>query len=218
MPPSPFVSRRAVLGAATLPMLGLSVVGLPPAGLATPARADTLADAMAPRTLGDPKAPVHVQEWFSLTCTHCARFDQTVLPAIKTKLIDTGRVFYTFRDFPLDAVALMAAQVARSLPADRYAPFVDALFASQDRWAFAQGVDTPAVLKQMAALAGMNGDAFVAALGNDKLKAAIMADRQYAVDHYKIDSTPTFIFGDRKYSGEMSYDDFAGHVKQAAAG
>ena len=206
--PLPFLlTRRALLGAAiVLPVLG------------TRAMADSLSDALAPRTLGDPKAPVHVQEWFSLTCTHCARFDQTVLPEVKTKLIDTGRVFYTFKDFPLDAVALMASQVARSLPPDRYAPFVDALFASQDRWAFAQGVDTPAVLKQMAALAGMSGDAFVAALENEKLKAAIMAERQRGVDQYKIDSTPTFIFGAKKVAGEMTYDDFAKYVNQAASG
>ena len=210
MPPLSPPSRRAVLGAALLPLASSLAGGT--------ARADAPSEATAPRTLGDPKAPVHVQEWFSLTCTHCARFDQTVLPEIKTKLIDTGKVFYTFRDFPLDAVALLAAQVARSLPPQRYPAFVDALFASQDRWAFAQGVDTPAVLKQMAALAGMDGDQFVAAVGDDKLKAAIMAQRQYAVDHYKVDSTPTFIFGERKVAGEMSFDDFAGHVRQEAAG
>jgi protein-disulfide isomerase len=201
------LTRRALLGAASV----LAIAG-------EPAWADAVADAMSPRTLGDPKAPVHVEEWFSLTCTHCARFDQTVLPDVRTKLIDTGRVFYTFKDFPLDAVALMAAQIARSLPPDRYAPFVDALFASQDRWAFAQNVDTPAVLKQMAALAGMNGDQFVAALENDKLKAAILAERQRGVDSYKIDSTPTFLFGTKKVAGEMTYEMFASHVKQAAAG
>ncbi len=204
MPHSPALSRRMLLGAAAL--------------LPMRAYADTNSDAMSPRALGDPKAKVHVQEWFSLTCTHCSRFDQTVLPDVKTKLIDTGRVYYIFKDFPLDAVALLAAQVARALPAERYAAFVDALFASQDRWAFAQGVDTPAVLKQMAALAGMSGDQFVATVSDEKLKAAIMAERQVGVDRYKIDSTPTFIFGEQTVSGEMSYDIFAKHVTQAAAG
>lgn len=208
--PHPLVlSRRLLIGAGAAALLPARAFA---------AAAAAAAEAMSPRTLGDPKARVHVQEWFSLTCTHCARFDQTVLPEVKTKLIDTGHVYYIFKDFPLDAVALLAAQVARSLPPERYAPFVDALFASQDRWAFAQGVDTPAVLKQMAALAGMSGDQFVAAVSDDKLKAAIMAERQAGVDRYKIDSTPTFVFGEQKFSGEMSYDIFATRVTQAAAG
>ena len=70
----------------------------------------------------------------------------------------------------------------------------------------------------MAALAGMSGDQFVAVVSDDKLKAAIMSERQDGVDRYKIDSTPTFIFGAQKVSGEMSYDIFASHVAQAAAG
>ena len=83
-----------------------------------------------------------MNEFFSLTCTHCAAFARETMPQVKKDLIDTGKVRWVFHDFPLDQVALTAAMVARYLPPDRYEPFINALFASQDRWAFARGVNT----------------------------------------------------------------------------
>ena len=106
---------------------------------------------MTDRTLGDPKAPVTMQEYFSLTCTHCAAWSVQVFPDVKAKLIDTGKVFYIYRDFPLDQVALTAAMVARALPPARYEPFVNALLASQDRWAFARDVNSTEELFKRAA-------------------------------------------------------------------
>ena len=78
------------------------------------------------------------EEWFSFTCPHCAAFAQEVFPEVKTKLIDTGKLLYVFREFPRDKLDLMAAMVARSLPPSRYEPFVMALFATQQHWAFTQ--------------------------------------------------------------------------------
>lgn len=201
-----------------------SLLILAPAVLAAPrlARAAATPDPrMAPRTLGKPDAPVKVTEWFSLTCPHCARFARDTFPLVKSKLIDTGKLFYTFGDYPLDQVALMAAQVARSLPPDRYVPFVDALFASQDRWAFARDVNTTDELAKMAALAGLSREQFSAAIKDTALRDAILTEQDRATKTYQIDSTPTFIFNgpnahDRKQSGELSYDEFAKIVSEAA--
>ena len=77
------------------------------------ARADD-ASRTSERALGKPDAKVVVHEYFSLTCTHCAHFSQTTMADVKAKLIDTGKIRYVFRDFPLDQVALTAAQVARA--------------------------------------------------------------------------------------------------------
>src|SRR3978361_1277910 len=120
-------------------------------GAATRARAADADPRMADRTLGSPDAKVVMQEWFSLTCTHCAAWNKEVMPEVKAKLIDTGKVLYIYRDFPLDRPALTAAMVARSLPPVRYEAFVSTLLASQDRWAFAQGVDTTEELFRRAA-------------------------------------------------------------------
>lgn len=162
----------------------------------------------APRQIGNPKAKVTVQEWFSLTCTHCAHFAQETFPAVQKKLIDTGKVQWVFRDFPLDRVALEAAMVARALPVERYVPFILALFASQDRWAFAQDVDYTKALWDMAALAGMSRPTFDAAISDTALQNWILQGQKEAESKYQIDATPSFVINGKMVSGEMSYADF----------
>lgn len=172
--------------------------------------------AFGPRTLGDPKAKVHVIEYFSLTCTHCAAFANETMPEVEKKLIGPGTVYWIFRDFPLDRVALTAAMVARSLPPERYAPFIFALFASQDRWAFAPNVNSTAEIGKLAALDGMSQADFSAAIGNTALQNFILTEQREAEQKYHVDSTPTFIINGKPHPGEMPYADFAKLI--AAAG
>lgn len=175
----------------------------------------------AQRTLGSPDAKVKVIEYFSLTCPHCADFSMHTFPAVKRKLIDTGIVFYDFRDFPLDQVALMAAMVSRALPEAEYEPFVSALFASQDRWAFAPGVNTKDQLWKLSALAGLSRAAFDAALKDQTLKDFIVGEQRVAVAKYHVDATPSFILagknGPHKVAGEMPFSAFQRLVDQALA-
>ena len=172
---------------------------------------------MADRTLGSPDAKVVVTEWFSLTCTHCAAFQKDTFPQVREKLIDTGRVRYVWRDYPLDQVALTAAMVARALPPERYEPFISALLASQDRWAFARGVNATEELAKLAALAGMSRDTFLLTVGDGKLKQAILAAQEAAEKKSKVTSTPSFIINDKLVAGAVPYADFAKAVEAAAA-
>ena len=181
-----------------------------------PAFAQSADPRMADRVLGKPDAPVTLQEWFSLTCTHCAAWGKEVFPQVKAKLIDTGKVRYIYRDFPLDQVALTAAMVARSLPPERYEAFVATLLASQDRWAFARDINPTDELFKRAALAGMPRAVFDATVGDQKLRDAILAEQQGGVDKYKVDSTPTFVVNEKPHAGEQSYDAIAGYVAAAA--
>jgi protein-disulfide isomerase len=190
----------------------LSLVAL--TGL-SPALARAEDPRLADRAIGKPDAKAQVGEWFSLTCTHCAAFAQETFPQVKAKLIDTGKVFYVFHDFPLDQVALTAAMVARALPPDRYEPFIGALFASQDRWAFAQGVNSTEELWKMAALAGMSRTTFDATVADTVLRDAILAHQKADAARWSIDSTPTFVINGTKHSGEMNYDTFAKLVPDA---
>ena len=167
---------------------------------------------MAPRQEGSPTAKDRVEEWFSFTCSHCAAFAQEVYPDVKTKLIDTGKLLYVFREFPRDKLDLTAAMVARSLPASRYEPFVLALFATQSHWAFTQTSDPKEELAKMAALAGMPRDAFDKAIADEALQQALLDARTEAEEKYKVDSTPTFIVNGKPHSGEMTYDRFAALV------
>lgn len=195
-----------------------SLLAVPALAFVTPAFA---ADSLAERGLGDPQAPVNAAEWFSLTCPHCAAFARDSLPQIQEELIKTGKLRLVFRDFPLDQVALTAAMVARSLPEPRYVPFIEALLASQDRWAFARNVNTTDELAKMAALAGLSRASFDAAIANKDLRNTILAGQDEAEKVYGVDSTPTFIFNgkaakNRKEAGEQSPANFARLVTEAA--
>ena len=123
------------------------------------ARAQTVnvADLMAPgplpdRALGAEKASVTVVEYASMTCSHCAKFHTTVYPDFKKKYIDTGKVRFILREFPLDPIAAGAFSLARCLPEDKYYPMVEVLFEQQKNWAFVP--DPPKALLSIAKQAG----------------------------------------------------------------
>jgi len=190
---------------------------VPTAIFATSAFAAGSADSpFGTRSIGSPKAPVTAIEYFSLTCTHCAHFGTVTMPKVKPNLVDTGKLQIVYKDFPLDQVALMAAQVARYLPAEEYYPFIEALFASQDDWAFAPGINYKDSIYKYAALAGMDRPTFDAALADDKLKTFILQGQQEAETMYHVDSTPSFIINGTLYPGAMEYDDFASLIAKAA--
>lgn len=170
---------------------------------------------MAPRSVGSADAPVSVIEYFSLTCGHCAAFHREIWPRVKRELVETGRMRLVFRDFPLDQLALAAAGLARSLPAERYEPFLTALFATQDRWAFSRNADRKEELWKVAAVAGMDREAFEKALVDADLQRAILEQRVKGQQEHNVSSTPSFVFGSKVVAGNMPFDTFARHVSEA---
>ncbi len=175
-------------------------------GLPLAVRADDLT--RAERSIGKADAKYTVNEYFSLTCSHCAAFAAETMPKVKSDFVATGKVRWVFHDYPLDQIALLAAQVARYLPVDRYEPFVEALFATQDRWAFARDANHTEELWKTAGLAGMSRATFDKAVADDDLKNWIVQQRQIATDKWQVDSTPSFVINGTKYAGEMSFDAF----------
>ncbi len=201
------MSRRLVLAsAASLPF-----------AIARRARAEdsTSAAELTPRTMGNPSAKVHVEEYFSLTCTHCAAFQKETFPQVKKNLIDTSKVFYRWHDFPLDQVALTAAVVARALPPDRYEPFINVLLTTQDRWAFARDVNSTEELAKLAALAGMPRSTFDKAVDDDAMKKAIIASQDEAQKNHDVNSTPTFLINGKPLVGAVDYATFLKAVNAA---
>jgi protein-disulfide isomerase len=162
----------------------------------------------AERSLGSPDAKVTVAEFFSLTCTHCAAFARETMPSVEKDFIEPGKVRFVYHDFPLDQVALTAAMVARYLPPAQYYPFITALLANQDRWAFARGVNSTEEIWKMAALAGMGRATFDQAIADTELRSWILQQQQADQNRWKIDSTPSFVINGQKYAGEMSYEAF----------
>ncbi len=177
------------------------------AGLAGPAAAAmTVAEMLAEGTLGDDKAPVTVVEYASLTCPHCAAFEANTFEAFKKKYIDTGKVYYRYRDFPFDQPGLRAAMLTRCAGPERFFGFLEILFKSQETWATAP--DPVAELAKVARLGGMSKEEFDACMDNKELMDGILKVELDAQNQLKLEATPTFIINGVKHEGDMPLAQF----------
>ncbi len=159
--------------------------------------------------LGSKNAKVTIVEYSSMTCPHCATFHEEVLPAIKKKYIDTGKVKYILREFPLDNLAAAAFMLGRCAPKDKYFPFIEMMYGKQKVWAFGKGDPLPAMLK-LAKGAGFTKESFDTCLKDQKILDGINAVRARG-SKLGINSTPSFFvngelikqFGDVKSFSAM---------------
>lgn len=145
------------------------------------------------RILGKADAPVTVEEYASLTCSHCAEFTDKTLPELEKKYVATGKVRFILRDFPLDGTALKAAALARCMPAEQYYPFVKTLYKNQGSWAFGGLPEAEKILTQYAKLGGLPEAKAKACLQDTKLQDALVAARIEASQKTGVEATPTFI-------------------------
>ncbi len=156
--------------------------------------------------LGREEAPVTVIEYFSLTCPHCATFHRETLPVIREKYIDTGRVKWVLRDFPLDRYALVAAVLAHCAGPDRYPAFVETFLETQSRWA--RSPDPVTALRTLAKLGGLSDEEMDACLADEAMVDGVLRMRLEGERTWGVDSTPTFILGDRRHSGAIPPEEF----------
>jgi protein-disulfide isomerase len=195
--------------------LVLCLVAAVPAAWADDAKTPTVT--AADRVLGKAGAPVTIIEYASLTCPHCAAFEQQDFPTIRKEWIDTGKAKLVYRDYPLDRYALVAATIARCAPNDRYFAFIESFFDGQIGWATAS--DPLVALKGIARLGGMDGAAVDKCLADTKLQEAIVAGEAQAKNDYGVDSTPTFFIlganGSTRLVGDLPYADFAKALNEA---
>ena len=201
------MKRRNLVGSALVAL----ALGLP---LGAPLAQDaTDTPTVGERVLGDPAAPVTIIEFSSLTCPHCAAFHTDTLPALKERFIDTGKAKIVYRDFPLDQSALSAAVIAHCAGPDRYFAFLDALFASQARWA--RSDDPTESLIQLAGLGGLPRDKAEACLADQAMADAVLQSRLDGQEEFEISSTPSFIVNGEMVPGNRSIDDFATVIEAA---
>jgi len=184
--------RRSLLSLIFAVMaLGSGALGLGAVAAAAGAPADPR---MVEHALGNPKAPVRLDEYYSLDCPHCAAFVSETLPQLTKDYIDPGKVYLVLHDFPLHPLALTATMLVRCAPPDRFFPMVETLFQVQRGWILQTEGASVDALKQQAKFAGMSEDQVNACLADHGLEDAILAERLDAEKNVKIEATPTFIF------------------------
>ena len=196
---------------ALLGLVSAMLVSTEPASAAAPQHLLTEAQAVLgltrdDRILGNPDAPITIVEYASLTCPHCAHFANEVLPELKKKWIDTGKVKLVLRDYPLDEPALRAAMVARCAPPDRFYAYVDTFFGAQEKWVTAR--DYRDALARLVKLGGMSREEFDNCLKNTALENKIVEGRLIASKELDVNSTPTFFINGTKFTGAPTVEEF----------
>ncbi len=151
---------------------------------------------------GPNDAKVTIIEYASTTCSHCARFHNDILPELKAKYIDTGKVRFIFRNFVLNPLDTAASMLSYCGPSPQRGAFVDFLFRQQEKWAF-----TSSPLDSLMAAARQTGftqESFNACLQRKDLYDALIASKDKAADGFKVNSTPTLIINGQVHRGALS--------------
>jgi protein-disulfide isomerase len=159
-------------------------------------------------TLGNKDAKVTIVEYASMTCPHCAHFTNDVFPDLKKKYIDTGKVFYVFRDFPLDNLASAVSMLARCAGDDKAMPMIETFYAKQADWAFVEGNPVPKLF-DIAKQAGFTQESFDKCLTNQKLLDKITAERSRASDTFGVSATPTFFINGKRLQEAPTVESFS---------
>jgi protein-disulfide isomerase len=214
--PTLIITRRAFTAALSLTGLA-ALIGLSPLRLISEAMAQTAADVAKPQSLpdmalGPQNAPVTITEYASMTCPHCANFNDTVFPKIKSEYIDTGKIRYVFREFPLDIKAAAGSMLARCIAKDdapKYFAVIDLLFRQQNDWVMKNTTET---LTRIGKQAGLSQQQVEDCLKDQALLDKIAADQKYANDVLKVNSTPTFFINGEMLKGETSFDEFSKRI------
>ena len=162
--------------------------------------------------LGPAKAPVAITEYASMSCPHCAAFEQNVFPMLKSKYIDTGKVRFVCREFPLDIKAAAASMLARCIAGDdagKYFGVIDRLFKQQDPLM----EQTKDALKLIGKQAGMNEQAVESCEKDQALLDKLKADQAFAFEVLKVNATPTFFINGEMVKGAMSFEELDQKIK-----
>ena len=164
------------------------------------------------RVLGNATAPVTVIEYVSLTCPHCANFQKNLFPRVKKEFIDTGKVRYIVREFPIGHTSGTAAIVNRCAPADKYFFLLNQFLTRQPEWVSL--AIRPDAIYSVAKASGMTRETFDKCLTNqtiiDGLTEVKQRGRQFGVI-----GTPTFFINGRKAQGEVTFEEIKAMIEQA---
>ena len=211
------VTRRELCAGTAALVLAGTVFGVRPYGFGfvRPASAQASEEeVMSPgplgeKTQGDPKAPVSLIEYAAVTCPHCAEFFMHQYPEIKSKYIDTGKVHFIFREFPLNALDMAGFMLARCAGDDKYFPIVDTLFEKQKEWVVQKPLEP---LMAIAKQAGFTKESFESCLTNHQVEDGLKWVRERASGKFGVSGTPTFFINGKRYTGNPTAADLGKQI------
>lgn len=158
------------------------------------------------KVFGRLDAPVTVVEYASITCHFCMKFHSETWPSLKEKYVDTGKVRFIMREFPLDPLATAGFMLARCAGDDKWYPVLDLLYRTKESWGHSQN---PAdALLQTLRQAGFTKDSFEACLKNDELYTGVRAVAEKGSKTFGVNSTPTFFINGEKKTGALTLAEF----------
>ena len=194
-----------------LPMLAtVSLLALPSLAFAQ-AKPSIAARLLEPgdlpdKVFGNADAPVTIIEYASITCHHCMRFHTETWPTLKQKYVDTGKVRFIIREFPLDQLATAGFMLARCAGEQRWYPTLDLLYRTKETWGHSE---KPAeALLDAVRFAGFTKETFEACLSDEKLYKGITSTAQRATKEFGVNSTPTFFINGEKQTGALTLEQF----------
>lgn len=157
--------------------------------------------------MGKKDAPVVMVEYASLSCPHCAHFSASVMPDIQKKYIDTGKVRYVLRQFPLNEPAMHGAMLVTCMgeqDSEKYYMFSKVLFDSQSKWAFDGGWQS--ALETIAAVGGVSKEQFNSCINNTERESTILKSKMAAMNELKVPHTPYLFIAGEAYNDPMTVE------------
>ena len=167
---------------------------------------------------GNPESPVTVIEYASMTCSHCASFHKFTYPRLKENYIDTGKIQFVFREFPLDTYALEASLMARCGGKDRYFDIVHETFVRQEEWVLGRSPSTiRRKLMNIGADMGITEGMYETCQENEAIKKQIAAKAAQARTRYDVSGTPAIVINGKLFDQAPNYNNIARHIEDLLA-
>jgi protein-disulfide isomerase len=168
--------------------------------------------------MGNPTAPVEIIEFADFECPGCGQFATVTEPDVRTRLVESGQARFRLFDFPVNATHRnsAAASLAAACAADqnKFWEMHDRVFQGQPEWSTYATNDPKEVLERYAREIGLNVQTWEQCFDSGKHRGRIAAHLQEA-ERRRVQSTPTFIIGDKMLSGAQPYDVIKAYVDSA---
>ena len=166
-------------------------------------------------TLGEDKAKVKIKIFSSFTCPHCASFHFNIIPQIKKKYVDTGKVQLIFIDFPLDQAAFNVSKLLHCVEKNKQIIFMDNIYKNQNQWTNGSNIeDINKNIKKIVESMGISSTQFDECLIDEDISDKILNGRIDASKKYTINSTPTIVINEKKLEGSVSFENIKKKIEK----